>query len=110
MTCVTSECVGVSGCHDVTSSICGGGLVEDSYVPNDEVSVCMTVVRLALAASVAGYEADPMTVDPAVDSCVLMLLVVVESSLLDCEDSVYCTDSVWWCVMCVTECMSYVWL
>lgn len=67
---------------DRTPSACGGGLPEDSTIPNDEESVCVAVVRFAFAAIGTGYEFDILTRDTASDCCVLMFMVVVELAVL----------------------------
>lgn len=79
---------GLALCFDSTTAVCGGGLAEDSRGPNDEVATCVAVVGITLSTLVAGYEIDIMSTDYVVDSCVLMLMVVVETVALACVDSV----------------------
>lgn len=63
---------------DVLLVCCGGGLIEDLWLFNDEVLVCVIVVSELLVVSGVGYEIDFMIVDFVVDLCVLMLIGVVE--------------------------------
>lgn len=78
------------GDTDATTAGRGGGLAEDSRVPNIEGAVCVATNRKMLTALVAGYEMDPMTRDPAVDPCVFILSVVVETTRFDTEvETVY---------------------
>lgn len=71
---------------DATTTGRGGGLTEDSREPNDEGSVRVAHNLETFATLVAGYEIDPITRDPAVDTCVFMLLVVVEPVALDVNE------------------------
>lgn len=70
----------VNCCKEVDVLIvgCGGGLIEEFWVFNEESVVCVIFIFIIFVILVVGYEIDFIIVDFVVDFCVFILIGVVE--------------------------------
>lgn len=61
---------------------CGGGLIEDLWLFNEEKVVWVIYAVIILIILLVGYEIDVIIVDMVVDVCAVMLMAAVELVVL----------------------------